>query len=155
MGCEGNTRTTGRLSCRVQCLRMLVLRTIKRSSALLSCLARTLAAMEAAAVAALAAIVDHDHARALNELLQESIQLRQQLQQQGQQLEQQGQQLEQQWQQLEQQHNQLYRQRLQITQLEIVMSMTRHDVKTGDIASAMERLGDYCDDSDGDSPRLA
>ena len=127
---------------------MLVLRTIKRSSALLSCLARTLAAMEAAAVAALAAIVDHDHARALNELLQESIQLRQQLQQQGQQLEQQ-------WQQLEQQHNQLYRQRLQITQLEIVMSMTRHDVKTGDIASAMERLGDYCDDSDGDSPRLA
>ena len=49
--------------------------------------------MEAAAVAALAAIVDHDHACALNELLQESIQLRQQLEQQRQQLEQQWQQI--------------------------------------------------------------
>ena len=45
--------------------------------------------MEAAAVAALAAIVDHDHARVLNELLQESVQLRPQLEQQRRQLEQQ------------------------------------------------------------------
>ena len=49
--------------------------------------------MDAAAVAALAAIVDHDHARALDELLQENTQLRQQLEQQRQQLERQRQQL--------------------------------------------------------------
>ncbi len=105
-------------------------------------------------MAALAAIVDHDHARALNELLQESIQLRQQLEQQRQQLEQQHQQLEQQWQQLERQHIQMHRQRLQITQLEIVISMAHHEVKTGDIATAKQRLKDYCDDCD-DSPRFA
>ena len=98
-------------------------------------------------MAALAAIVDHDHARALNELLQESIQLRQQL-------EQQRQQLEQQHQQLERQHIQMHRQRLQITQLEIVISMAHHEVKTGDIATAKQRLKDYCDDCD-DSPRFA
>ncbi len=92
-------------------------------------------------MAALAAIVDHDHARALNELLQESIQLRQQL-------EQQRQQLEQQWQQLEQQHIQMHRQRLQITQLEIVISMAHHEVKTGEIETAEQRLRDYCDDCD-------
>ena len=103
--------------------------------------------MEAAAVAALAAIVDHDHACALNELLQESIQLRQQL-------EQQRQQLEQQHQQLERQHIQMHRQRLQITQLEIVISMAHHEVKTGDVATAKQRLKDYCDDCD-DSPRFA
>ncbi len=97
--------------------------------------------MDATAVAALSAIVDHDHARALNELLQESIQLRQQL-------EQQRQQLEQQWQQLEQQHTQMYRQQLQITQLQIVISFAHHEVKTGDIAAARQRLWDYCDDGD-------
>ena len=105
-------------------------------------------------MAALAAIVDHDHARALNELLQEGIQLRQQLERQRQQLEQQRQQLEQQWQQLAQQHIQMHRQRLQITQLEIVISMAHHEVNTGDIATAKQRLKDYCDDCD-DSPRLA
>ena len=45
--------------------------------------------MDATAVAALAALVDHDHARALNQLLHESVELRQQLEQQRQQLEQQ------------------------------------------------------------------
>ena len=99
-------------------------------------------------MAALAAIVDHDHARALNELLQEGIQLRQQLERQRQQLEQQRQQLEQQWQQLEQQHIQMHRQGLQITQLEIVISMAHHEVKTGAIETAEQRLRDYCDDCD-------
>ena len=99
-------------------------------------------------MAALAAIVDHDHACALNELLQESVKLRQQLEQQRQQLEQQHQQLEQQWQQLEQQHTQIYRQQLQITQLQIVISFAHHEVKTGDIAAARQRLYDYCDDGD-------
>ena len=98
-------------------------------------------------MAALAAIVDHDHACALNELLQEIIQLRQQL-------EQQRQQLEQQHQQLERHHIQMHRQTLRITQLEIVISMAHHEVKTGDIATARQRLKDYCDDCD-DSPRLA
>ena len=104
--------------------------------------------MDATAVAALAAIVDHDHACALNELLQESVKLRQQLEQQRQQLEQQHQELEQQWQQLEQQHTQICRQRLQITQLQIVISFAHHEVKTGDIAAARQRLYDYCDDGD-------
>ena len=45
--------------------------------------------MEAVAVAALAAIVDHDHARVLNELVRESIQLREHLEQQRLQLAQQ------------------------------------------------------------------
>ena len=44
--------------------------------------------MDAAAVAALAAVVDHAHARALSQLLQENVELRQQLEQQRQQLEQ-------------------------------------------------------------------
>ena len=84
---------------------------------------------------------DHDHARALNELLQEGIQLRQQL-------ERQRQQLEQQWQQLEQQRIQMNRQGLQITQLQIVVSMAHHEVKTGEIETAEQRLRDYCDDCD-------
>ena len=109
---------------------------------------RSYAAMDAAAVAALAAVVDHDHARALNQLLQESVELREQLEQQRQQLEQQRQELEQQWQQLEQQHTQIYRQGLQITQLQIVISFAHHEMKTGDIAAARQRLYDYCDDGD-------
>ena len=43
--------------------------------------------MDAAAVTALAAVVDHNHARALIQLLQENMELRQQLEQQRQQLE--------------------------------------------------------------------
>ena len=66
--------------------------------------------MDAAAVTALAAVVDHNHARALNELLQENVELRQQLEQQRQQLEQQRQEIDHQWQLLEQQHTQIHRQ---------------------------------------------
>ena len=56
-------------------------------------------------MAALAAIVDHDHARVLNELLQEGIQLRQQLERQRQQLE--------------RQRHQLHHQELLIAELQI------------------------------------
>ena len=45
-------------------------------------------AMDAAAVTALAAVVNHDHASALMQLLQENMELRQQLEQQRQQIEQ-------------------------------------------------------------------
>ena len=91
-------------------------------------------------MAALAAIVDHDHARALNELLQEGIQLRQQLERQRQQLEQQRQQLEQQRQQLEQQHIQMRQDNLQIRYLQSVISWAHHDVQTGDIETARRCL---------------
>ena len=94
-------------------------------------------------MAALAAVVDHDHARALNELLQESVELRQQLEQQRQQLEQQRQELEQQWQLLEQQHTQIHRQGLQVLQLGTAISFAYYDLKTGNIAAARERLYDY------------
>ena len=84
-------------------------------------------------MAALAAIVDHDHARALNELLQESIQLRQQLEQQRQQLEQQRQQLE-------QQRFEMRQDNLQIRYLQSVISWAHHDVQTGDIETASRYL---------------
>ena len=84
-------------------------------------------------MAALAAIVDHDHARALNELLQESIQLRQQLEQQRQQLEQQRQQLE-------QQRFEMRQDNLQIRYLQSVISWAHHDVQTGDIETARRYL---------------
>ena len=99
--------------------------------------------MDAAAVAALAAVLDHDHARALNELLQENVGLRQQLERQRQQLEQQRQELEQQWQLLEQQHTQIHRQGLQVMQLGTAISFAYYDLKTGNIAAARERLYDY------------
>ena len=99
--------------------------------------------MDAVTVAALAAVVSHDHARALNDLLQENVELRQQLEQQRQQLEQQRQELEQQWQQLELQHTQIHRHNLQITQLGTTISCAYHDLKTYNIAAARERLYDY------------
>ena len=99
--------------------------------------------MDAAAVAALAAVVDHDHARALSQLLQENVELRQQLEQQRQQLEQQHQELEQQSQLLYQQHAQIHRQGLRVTQQSFVISSAYHDLKTGNIAAAMERLYDF------------
>ncbi len=99
--------------------------------------------MDAAAVTALAAVVDHNHARALNELLQENVELRQQLEQQRQQLEQQRQEIDHQWQLLEQQHLQIRRERLRATQLSIVLDFAAHDMRTGNIAAAKERLYDY------------
>ena len=99
--------------------------------------------MDATAVAALAAIVNHDHARALNQLLHESVELRQQLEQQRQQLEQQRQEIDHQWQLLEQQHTQIHREGLRNTQLSIVLDFAAHDMRTGDITAARERLYDY------------
>ena len=94
--------------------------------------------MDAAAVTALAAVVDHDHARALSQLLQESVELRQR-----QQLEQQHQELEQQSQLLYQQHAQIHRQGLRVMQQSFVISSAYRDLKTGNIDAAMELLYDF------------
>ena len=83
-------------------------------------------------MAALAAIVDHDHARALNELLQECIQLRQQVEQQRQQLE--------------QQRIQMRQQELHIAQLRNTIAWAHHDVQMGEIETAEQRLMGYFDD---------
>ena len=90
-------------------------------------------------MAALAAIVDHDHARALNELLQESIQLRQQLERQRQQLEQQRQQLE-------QQRIQMRQQELDIARLRNTIAWAHHDLQMGEMETAEERLMGYFED---------
>ncbi len=80
-------------------------------------------------MAALAAIVDHDHARALNELLQEGIQLRQQLERQRQQLEQQRIQMHQQELQIAQLQITKRQQELQITQMQIAIAWAHHNVQ--------------------------
>ena len=92
-------------------------------------------------MAALAAIVDHDHARALNELLQEGTQLRQQLERQRQQLEQQRQQLE-------QQRIQMRQQELDIARLRKSIAWAHHDVQMGEIETAEERLAQVVEGSD-------
>ena len=88
--------------------------------------------MEAAAVAALAAIVDHDHASALDELLQENSQLRQQLEQQRQQLE--------------RQRQQLRHQELQIAEMQTTNAWARFHLHTGHTGMALNHLeGHYPD----------
>ena len=83
-------------------------------------------------MAALAAIVDHDHARALNELLQEGIQLRQQLERQRQQLE--------------QQRIQMRQQELQIGEMRITNAWAQFHVHTGQTEIALDHLlGHYPD----------
>ena len=99
--------------------------------------------MNAAAVAALAAVVDHDHARVLSQLLQENVELREQLEQQRQQLEQQHQELEQQSQLLDQQHAQINRQGLRVMQQSFVISKAYSDLKIGNRDAAMELLYDF------------
>ena len=99
--------------------------------------------MDAAAVTALAAVVDHDHARALSQLLQENVELRQQLEQQRQQLEQQHQELEQQSQLLYQQHDQIQRQQLHNIGLSFAIDASASDMRAGNVAAARERLYDY------------
>ena len=101
-------------------------------------------------MAALAAIVDHDHARALNELLRESIQLRQQLERQRQQLERQRHQLHHQELLIAELQIKRNHQERHIAQLEVTISSARHDVQMGRIESAARRLGqfvDYADDA--------
>ena len=99
--------------------------------------------MDAAAVTALAAVVGHDHARALSQLLQENVELRQQLEQQRQQLEQQHQELEQQSQLLYQQHDQIQRQQLRNIGLSFAIDASAFDMRAGNVAAARERLFDY------------
>ena len=90
-------------------------------------------------MAALAAIVNHDHARALNELLQEGIQLRQQLEQRRIQMHQQELQIAQ----LQITKRQ---QELQITQMQIAIAWAHHDVQMGEIETAEQRLMGYFED---------
>ena len=99
--------------------------------------------MDAAAVTALAAAVDHTHARALTELLQENVELRQQLEQQRQQLEQQRQEIDHQWQLLDRQNAQIHRQGLRVMQQSFVISKVYSDLKIGNIDAAMEFLYDF------------
>ena len=99
--------------------------------------------MDAVAAAALAAIVDHDCARVLQDLIAENAALRQQLEQQRQQFEQQRQEIDHQWQLLEQHHLQIRQNGLRATQLSIVLDFAAHDMRTGDITAARERLYDY------------
>ena len=82
--------------------------------------------MEAVAVAALAAIVEHDHARVLDELVRENIQLRQQLEQQRQQLE--------------RQRQQLRHQELQIAEVRTTNAWARFHLHTGHADMALCHL---------------
>ena len=99
--------------------------------------------MDAAAVTALAAVVDHDQARVLSQLLQENMELRQQLEQQRQQLEKQHQELEQQSELLNQQHAQIHRQGLHEIALSFAINASASDLRAGNVAAARERLYDY------------
>ena len=105
--------------------------------------------MEAVAVAALAAIVEHDHARVLDELVRENIQLRQQLEQQRLRLEQQ------QLQALDNAAlaNIAVKLGRKIHRLSGTIAWALHDVQMGEIETAEQRLsgcfedGDSADDS--------
>ena len=99
--------------------------------------------MDAAAVTALAAVVDHDQARVLSQLLQENLELRQQLEQQRQQLEKQHQELEQQWELLDRQQAQIHRQGLHEIALSFAINASASDLRAGNVAAARERLYDY------------
>ena len=99
--------------------------------------------MDAAAVTALAAVVDHDHARVLSQLLQENVELRQQLEQQRQQLEKQHQELEQQSELLHEQHVQIRRQDLREIALSFAIDASASDLRAGRVTAARERLYDY------------
>ena len=99
--------------------------------------------MDAAAVTALAAVVDHDHARVLSQLLQENVELRQQLEQQRQQLEKQHQELEQQSELLNQQQAQIHRMGLREIRLSFAIDASASDMRAGNVADARERLYIY------------
>ena len=99
--------------------------------------------MDAAAVAALAAIVDHDHARVLDELLQESVQLRQQLEQQRLRVREQA--LD-----IAQLRNTVVEQSLNVARLRNTIAWARHDVQMGEIETAEQRLMG-CFDAEADA----
>ena len=94
-------------------------------------------------MAALAAIVDHDHARVLNELLQESVQ---QLEQQRQQLEQQRIQMREHALDSAQLRNTVIEQSLTVARLRSTIAWAHHDVQMGEIETAEQRLSGYFDD---------
>ena len=106
--------------------------------------------MDAAAVAALAAIVDHDHARVLDELLQESVQLRQQLEQQRLQLEQQRLRVREQALDIAQLRNTVVEQSFNVARLRNTIAWARHDVQMGEIETAEQRLMG-CFDAEADA----
>ena len=100
--------------------------------------------MEAVAVAALAAIVEHDHARVLDELVRENIQLRQQLEQQRLRLEQQ------QLQALDNDAlaNIAVKLGRKIHRLSGTIAWALHDVQMGEIETAEQRLLGCFEDED-------
>ncbi len=98
--------------------------------------------MEPVAIAALAAIVDHDHARVLNELVRESIQQREQLEQQRLQLAQQHLRVREQALDIAQVRNILIELSLKVHRLSGAIAWALHDVQMGDIETAEQRLTD-------------
>ena len=93
-------------------------------------------------MAALAAIVDHDHARVLNELVRESIQLREQLEQQRLQLAQQHLRVREQALDIAQLRNTVVELSLKVHQLSGTIAWALHDVQMGEIETAEQRLTD-------------
>ena len=93
-------------------------------------------------MAALAAIVDHDHARVLNELVRESIQLREQLEQQRLQLAQQHLRVREQALDIAQLRNIVIELSLKVHRLSGAIAWALHDVQMGDIETAEQRLTD-------------
>ena len=111
---------------------MPVLCIIKKSIRKRSCLTLAFAAMDATAVAALAAVVGHDHARAFQELLQENSQLRQELRQLQQQVE--------------RQRSELRHHQLQLAETNITNAWARFHLHTGHAGMALDHLeGHYPD----------
>ena len=93
-------------------------------------------------MAALAAIVDHDHARVLNELVRESIQLREQLEQQRLQLAQQHLRVREQALDVAQLRNIVIELSLKVHRLSGAIGWALHDVQVGEIETAEQRLTD-------------
>ena len=105
--------------------------------------------MDAAAAAALAAIVEHDHARVLDELVRESIQLREQLEQQRLQLAQQHLRVREQALDIAQLRNTVVELSLKVHQLSGTIAWALHDVQMGEIETAEQRLtGCFNDEND-------
>ena len=104
--------------------------------------------MEAVAVAALAAIVEHDHARVLDELVRENIQLRQQLEQQRLRLEQQQLQMREQALDNAALANIAVKLGRKIHRLSDTIAWALHDVQMSEIETAEQRLLGCFEDQD-------
>ena len=86
--------------------------------------------------------MDHDHARVLNELVRESIQLREQLEQQRLQLAQQHLRTREQALDIAQLRNIVIELSLKVHRLSGAIAWALHDVQMGDIETAEQRLTD-------------